>query len=203
VRHSSPHALTDHPLPGIDASRLAILRKAGIDSLEAVVDAGPERLAELTSFDLKTSVALVRVAHSALLRSMPGVIEFHRPTVEAPIERLARGLEAARMVERVLGLVRKGRSHVGKRPAKEKWAVEHRKARKQLKRLAESLALVQEEILSEGLSERGLSYLQRQISPLEASLRTLLDIEPRRRALERIGRVAKEARRELDSSRLR
>lgn len=202
MRHSGPHALADHPLPGIDASRLAVLRDAGIDSLEAVVDAGPERLAELTGFDAKTSVALVRVAHSALLRSMPGVIEFQRPAVEAPIERLARGLEAARMVERVLGLVRKARSHVGKQPGKAKWSEEHRRARKQLKRLAESLALVQEEILSEGLSERGNSHLRSQLSPLDASLRTLLDVEPRRRALERIGRLAKQSRRQLDARRI-
>jgi hypothetical protein len=178
------------------------LREAGIDSLEAVVDAGPERLESLTGFDRKTCVALVRVAQSALFRNMPGVIEFKRPEVEAPIGRLARGLEAARLVEKVLGLVRKARSHVGKEPAQPSWADAHRRARKQLKRLAESLALVQEDILSDGLSEQGLSYLRRQLSPLDASLRSVIDAKPRRRTLKRTARVAKRARRELDSVRL-
>ncbi len=202
MRQSAPHALADHPLPGIDPSRLATLREAGIDSLEAVVDAGPERLESLTGFDGKTCVALVRVAQSALIRNIPGVIELKRPQVEAPINHLARGLEAARMVERVLGLVRKARSHVGKGPIKAKWADEHRRARRQLKRLAESLDLVQEDILSAGLSECGLDYLRRQLSPLDASLRTLIDAEPRRRMLVRTALVAKRARKELDSARL-
>ncbi len=200
MRHTDAHALADHPLPGIDGRRLVTLRKAGIDSLEAVVDAGPERLQRLTGFDEKTCVALVRVAQSALVRSLPGVIELKRPKVEAPIERLARGLEAARMVERVLGLVRKARSHIGKEPSRRRWALEHRKARKQLKRLSEALAKVQEEILSEGLSERGLSHLRRQLTPLDASMRSLIEAEPKRRMLERTRRVAKQARKELDGS---
>lgn len=197
------HALADHPLPGIDAARLATLRRAGIDSLEAVVDAGPEQLETLTGFDAKTCVALVRVAQSMLVRAMPGVIAFHRPSVEAPIERLARGLEAARLVERVLGLVRKARSHLGKHPRKQKWAVAHRKARRQLKRLGAVLANVQQEILSDGLSERGIQHLRRELSPLDSSLRSLLEEPVKGAMLERTRRVAKQARQGFDVKALR
>ena len=199
----SPHALADHPLPGIDARRLAALRGAGITSLEAVVQAGVDRLMELTGFDEKTCFALVRVAHSSLLRTMPGVIEFQRPSVEAPIERLARGLEAARMVERVLAGVRKARSHVGKEPLKHKWLPEHRRARKQLKRLTEALADVQEIILSDGVSEQGHDYLRDQLAPLDAALETLVEKAPRRRMLKRVARVAKTARQRIEGRRLR
>lgn len=203
MRHTAPHALADHPLPGIDPTRLAALRQEGIDSLEAVVDAGPDRLRHLTGFDRKTCVALVRVAESALLRAAPASGAPERPRVEAPIERLARGLEAARMVEGVLGLVRKARSHVGKRPPRPRDAADHKKARKQLARLAGTLALVQEELLSDGVSEQTLAHLRGQLAPLDEALRALLQRPPKRRMLRRTRKVAKRARKELDGSRLR
>ena len=65
------HALTHHPLPGIDPRRLQQLSAAGLESLEDVAHAGPERLAELTGFDLKTCRALVIVATDALVPHHP------------------------------------------------------------------------------------------------------------------------------------
>ena len=194
------HTLEHHPLPGLDAARLKRLAEGGVDTLETVVDAGPERLSALTGFDEKTCVALVRVAQSALVRSLPGVLEFAAPSSESPIERLSRGLEAARVVERVLSLVRKARSHVGRRPEKKRWAESHAKARKQLRKLSSKLESVQQEILSDGLSEHGLRYLRQLLSPLDASLRSLLDDDVRGSTLKRTARVACRARRAIVAS---
>jgi hypothetical protein len=196
------HALADHPLPGIDAARLALLQEADIDSLEAVVDAGPEKLARLTGFDEKTCVALVRVAQSALVRNLPGVLEFVPKSAEAPMERLARGLEGARLVERVLGMVRTARSHLGKRPRKASMAKAHKKARRQLKRLGVVLAALQQDILSDGLSDKGIQHLRKQLSPLDASLRSILDQPVRAETLSRTKTVAKRARKELSKQQL-
>jgi len=196
VRHSgsvSHHALADHPLPGIDPGRRSRLAVAGIESLEDLVDAGPDRLAELTGFDRKTSVALVRVAQSALARVMPGVIEFTPPNREAPGKRLARGLEAAREVEVLLGVVRKARSHAGRRAPKQKWERRHRKARRQLKKLRQSLEFVQQDVLADGLSARGFRHLRRQLEAVDR-LRPLLDEPVSGATLRKLRKRAKRAR---------
>ena len=191
------HSLQQHPLPGIDAARMERLASAGLASLEDVVSAGPERLASLTGFDEKTCVALVRLAQSSLVRSTPGVIAFHAPSPEGPMERLARGLEAARGLERVLSLVRKSRSHVGRAAPKAKWEKPHRRARKQLQRLAVVLEVIQQELLSEGLSEGSHQHLVEMLSPLDASLRSVLDAPVNRRNLKRAARIAKRARKAI------
>jgi len=206
VRHtgqeSAPHALVDHPLPGIDPGRLGRLQAAGIDSLESLVEAGPERLAELTGFDRKTSLALVRVAESALARVSPGVIEFTPRSHEAPARRLARGLEAAREVEVLLGLVRKARSHAGKEPGKKKWKKKHRRARRQLKKLSVAMEFVQQDILADGLSDRGLRHLRAQLDEVEP-LRPLLEEPIRGRTLKKMRKVARRARRAITGRRPR
>ncbi len=188
------HALVDHPLPGIDGSRLRKLEKAGVDSLEAVVDIGPERLADLTGFDLKTSQALIRVAQSALARSLPGVIEFVPPNAEPPTARLARGLEAARELERWLGLARAARSQVGKEPPKAKWGEAHSKARRQLKKLTRTLEELQQDVLADGLSARGFRHLRTQLASLKG-LRAELDAPAGRKVYLRISKGAKKVRR--------
>lgn len=191
-----PHALAEHPLPGLDAVRLQRLEVGGIDSLEALVDAGPERLAELTGFDLKTSEALVRVAEGALARVLPGVIEFVPRDAEAPTRRLARGLEAAREVERWLSVVRAARDHIGREPAKVRWSGEHATARRQLKKLQRCLTDLQRGILSDGLSPRGDRHLREQLQGL-ASLQQALGEAPRGRVYKAVARGAKRTRHAL------
>jgi hypothetical protein len=194
------HLFDNHPLPGLDADRLRRLAAVGVDSLEGLVDVGPERLAALTGFDQKTSVALVRIAESTLVRSLPGVLAFAAPSAESAIDRLARGLDAARGVEHVLGWVRKARSHMGKVPERDKWARVHGRARKQLRRLATVLEALQQEILADGLSERGFSHLRELMSPLERSLRSLVDEAVNRRTLRRTARVAKRSRKAFEAA---
>jgi hypothetical protein len=196
------HALVDHPLPGIDASRRRKLEKAGVDCLEAVVEIGHERLAELTGFDEKTSLALLRVAQSALARTLPGVIEFVPPNSEPPTARLARGLEAARELERWLGLVRAVRSHVGKQPAKAKWAEEHHEARRQLKKLRRVLEELQQDVLADGLSSRGFRHLKAQLAPVQ-DLRALTERPVKRRVYTKLAARARSARKGLRQQRPR
>lgn len=194
------HALADHTLPGLDVERLRRLHESGIGSLEDLVEAGPERLSDLTGFDAKTAAALLRVAIAALRRADPSVIEF-APRQDAPNARLARGLEGARLLESALGFVRRLRSHLGQTPADDLAERPHRRARKQLKKLAKIVEAVQREVLAEGLSQRGLAQLQHDLEPLEASLRSILDAPIRTSTLRRARRVAKDARKQLEQRR--
>jgi hypothetical protein len=197
------HALVDHPLPGLDAARLARLTEGGVTSLEDVVKAGPEHLSNLTGFDLKTCRALVRVAQSAMKAPTDGVIELVPRRSEPPTARLVRGLEAARRIEDITGQVRKARSRAGKKPRKPSHAEAHRRARRQLKKLGATLGEVQRMVLSEGLSAPAREHLADQLEPLETSLTSLLDESPfKKRHLRRLARVSKRARRRLRSSML-
>ena len=203
VRHTRlppPHALADYPLPGIDPGRLSRLEAGGIGTLEDLVEAGPARLAELTGFDRKTSVALVEVAQGALARANPGVVEFAPRTQEAAATRLARGLEAAREIEGLLGLVRKARSHAGRTAPKEAWRRDHHRARRQLRKLLAALEAVQEDVLADGLSAAGYRHLQHRLTALEP-LRELVSGPITGKALRRLRKRAKRARHALTERR--
>lgn len=191
------HALADHPLPGIDARRMKRMKAAGLDSLEAVVEAGPERLAEVTGFDAKTCRALVQVAASALARHDPDVIAFEPKRDEPASERLARGLKAARRIERALSLARKARSEAGRRPERDEWVKAHRKARKQLRKLLEALQSLQQDVLSNGLSQAGYEHLKLELQQLEAGLHAALDAPADRRTFKRLARSARDTRHAL------
>ncbi len=194
-----PHALHEHPLPGMDEARLSVLEQAGLSSLEDVVDAGPERLSTITGFDLKTCRALVRVAESALVRAHPDVIELLPQQTEAPARRLARGLKAARRIERAISLVRKARSHVGHAPEKKSWRRSHRRARRQLKRLLANLEVVQQAVLSDGLTEFGYDQLKHDLGPLEVAIQGALESRVRKRTYKRLSRIARHTRTLLET----
>lgn len=193
------HVLTDHPLPGIDPRRLKRLSAAGLDSLEAVVFAGPERLMELTGFDLKTCRALIVVAEASLSQHDPDILHFSATRDEPASVRLTRGLRAARLVEEALSMVRKARSHAGRRPIRSDWKRPHRRARKQLRKLLDRLEVLQQSVLSEGLSEVGQDYLTGELEALESALRAILDQPVRKKTLTRVRRLARTTRSALDA----
>ncbi len=191
------HLLTEHPLPGIDPRRLRRLTDAGLDSLESLVDAGIERVADVTGFDRKTSRGLVRMAQSALSRHDSDVIEFAPQSDESSSERLGRGLKAARRVERAVSLVRKTQSHVRSKPRKLSWARHHARARKQLTKLLDALAHVQRTVLSDGVTQAANEHLKDVLQRLEESLSIPLEQDLRKRSLRRFAKTAKRTRREL------
>jgi hypothetical protein len=194
------HALTEHSLPGLDPDRLQALVSAGVSSLEDVIDAGPGRLSQLTGFDMKTCRALIRVAEAALVRQDPAVIPFSLPNDEPGSVRLARGLKAARRIERVMSVVRKARSHTGRRRDQRRWRRTHRRARRALKQLLATLELLQQSVLSEGLSQVGHDHLEVELRALESRLQPMLDAPIRRRTLQRLRRIARASRRSLTRS---
>jgi hypothetical protein len=193
-----PHPLKDHPLPGIDPRRLEQLSNAGLASLEDVVDAGPERLSELTGFDLKTCRALVRLSSSALAHHNPDVIELGPLRNEPGSGRLTRGLRIARSIERGLSLVRKARSWASQAPRSE--GKHRRKTRRQLRKLLTRLESLQESVLSDGLSQRSHDHLTGELQLFEATLEHLIGASVKRKTLKRVRRLAKALRLSLDTN---
>jgi hypothetical protein len=161
------------------------------------VEAGVERVARVTGFDVKTTTALVRVAEAALTRQENDVIVLQPGRDEPASERLGRGLKAARHVERAVSLVRKARSHARRRPRKAAWQKAHRRARKQLKRLLDTFADLQQQVLSDGLSHASYEHLKTVLGRLEDSLSVPLQQDIRKRSLKRLARTAKRTRLEL------
>lgn len=194
------HALTEHSLPGIDPERLKQLSEAGVSSLEDVVDVGPDRLSALTGFDTKTCRALIRVAQAALARQDPAIIPF-APVVDEPgSARLARGLKAARRVERVMSVVRKARSHAKRAPEHRRPRRWHRRARRQLRKLLGALEMLQQSVLSDGLSQLGHDHLDVELRALENRLQPMIDAPIRKRTLKRLYQIARSTRRALAQS---
>lgn len=188
------HPLSQHPLPGIDPRRLEQLSQGGLASLEDVIDAGPERLAELTGFDLKTCRALVRVAASALEHQDPGVIHLAPLREDLDSNSLARGLEAARDIEVALSCVRKARAWSKRcgEPRRRK-----RRTRRQLNKLRGQLQGIQQSVLSAGISSRAKEQLSGELQLFLAAAETLLESPASRASLSRMRRVSKSLRRSL------
>ncbi|MFT4627615.1 MAG: glutamate--cysteine ligase [Myxococcota bacterium] len=87
----------------------------------------------------------------------------------APDRTMARGLKAARLAERVVGLSRRTRSELQRRdPADISGGV--RKARKQLKKLRHLLQDVQERTIERGLDHESYAAICKALRPLEAEL---------------------------------
>ena len=195
------HALTDHPLPGLDEGRLAALASAGVLTLEDVVDAGTGRLATLTGFDTKTAGAVLRTALATLAGHDPTAARFAPPADEPSSARLARGLGAARRIERVVSTVHKARSHASaptrKGKPKERWPRRHKRARAQLRGLLDALEALQQSVLSDGLSQIAHDHLEVELRTFEGALQPLLDLPVRKRTLKRLARLAKATRRAL------
>ena len=190
-----PHPLSEYPLPGIDPKRLEQLSQAGLASLEDVVDAGPERLSEVTGFDLKTCRAIVKVASAALSHHPPDVIEL-APRDEPGASRLTRGLRAARAIERALSSVRHARSWANQAPRSR----QRKRTRKQLRKLQEQLEALQETVLSDGLSQRSHDHLVSELQLYEANLESLLEASVQRKSLKRLRRLSKSVRRSLEGT---
>lgn len=194
------HALREHPLPGIDTTRLQRLADAGLVSLEDVVAAGPSELARITGFSLDTSTALVRVAQGALAAVDPSLVEFVPRHAEAASKRLARGLKGARDIEAVRSQARNMRDSIGRRPARPGWRKWHKRARKQLQRLLTRLEELQRDVLTDGLSRAALAHLRAELSPLEQELRDAAAVRMRKRVYRQIAKSAKAARRRFPVS---
>jgi hypothetical protein len=191
--------LTEHLIPGIDRQRLQRLIDAGLSSVEDLVHAGPERLAEVTGFELATCRALVRVARSAMASSGPGgaVVELAQSRNEPGSVRLARGLSAARTIEEAVSVVRKARTHAGKRPQKASWARTHRRARRQLRKLLARLQQIQRSVLSDGLSETAHDHLSGEVDALQRAVAPILDRPIRKKVLRALRQVARDTRHAL------
>lgn len=106
----------------------------------------------------------------------------------------ARGLQAARRLEESLGLVRRARAHLGRRPPSESARKHHRRARRQLAKLGEVLADLQRKALESGVSSSRLERLAAVLDPLDEVLEGTRASESRARAFKRIRKAAREAR---------
>ncbi|MCB9685832.1 MAG: hypothetical protein H6735_12395 [Alphaproteobacteria bacterium] len=189
------HLLTEQSLPGLDAARLRALADAGMLTVEQLVNAGPERLSGLLGFDTKTCRALVRLAAGSLEPTM--VIPFATPSDEPGSVSATRGLDAARRIERSLGIVRQALASTGHKPAKKGWRKNHRRARKQLSRLADALATLQQGLLQDGLTHSAEDHLRTELDALERRLLATLDLQHDHDFYRRLRKVARRARKRL------
>lgn len=185
-----------HPLDEaalIGRETVQALAALGVSTVEDLAAEEPGRIAEALGMSLEEAVRLVEVARASLPEPLgPDVIPFHQDPPS--VEELSRGLLAARAIEHTTGLVRKLRSHTGKRPpAESRWT--HKRARRQLKKLQRTLENIQHEVLSRGLGTRRLDVIQGALVHLDRVLESLLSREPvDREALRDIRKAAKRAR---------
>lgn len=187
------HPLDEASLPDLSRDTVDALAGLGIRTLEDLSEAEPARLAEPLGLPVDEAARLVEIAAAALPEPLgPDVIPFQQ---EPPsVAELSRGLLAARAIEHTTGLVRKLRSHAGKRPPTDgRWT--HKRARRQLKKLQRTLEELQHEVLSRGLGTRRLDVIQGALVHLDRVLESLLGREPVDRDLLRDARkAAKRAR---------
>lgn len=212
-------SLHGHRLPGIGPERLRKLEAAGLDSLEALAatgsDAAPvpgvpativrraaEEARRLLADDLGDD--LTEEPTGEVPADAGRVLPFTRP-VEAddpaedaedrlqPTRRLARGLKTARALERSADLARRARAHCKQAGASEirSWV------RKQLARVLTAIEELQQAVIALGISSSGNRELRAALDPLDATLERLLANKPKRRRMEKVGRVAKAARKRL------
>ncbi len=109
----------------------------------------------------------------------------------------SRGLQAARRLEESLGLVRRARTHLGRRPPSEVARKHHRRARRQLAKLIDVLTALQHEVLEQGVTSRRLERVSGVLHPLDEVLKSTRVGESRTRAFKRVRRAARQARHAL------
>jgi hypothetical protein len=189
------HPLTAHPLPGLDARRLHRLEAAGLAHLEDLVAAGPDQLAALTGFDLKTCRALVRLAEGALDRTASAVIPLQE--LSKPTSKLGRGLNTARRIEKTHAVLRKVAAVLPAAPSKPRWRRPLKRVRKQLARLEERLTLLQQGLLAEGVSAAGDTHLREVLEDLEERVEARLAARPCRRTFRKLARLLRDGRKLL------
>ncbi len=119
--------------------------------------------------------------------------EIAPPVQEVDVERLARGVEAARLLEESSERVQRARRHA--KTAKKGDA--RRACRDQLKRLARTLAERQEEVLSKGLDADDYTTLGALLHALDRALDEFLTLKPRKARLKQTARAAKITRKSL------
>lgn len=108
-------------------------------------------------------------------------------------ERLARGVEAARLLESASERVRRAR----RRAKRGKKGDARRSARTQLKKLRRRLQELQETVLSKGIDAEEHHTLAALLHALDLALDDFRRGKPKRKALRRIGRAAKTTRKSL------
>ena len=123
----------------------------------------------------------------------PDIIHFSATRDEPASVRLTRGLRAARLVEEALSMVPRPDPMPG---GARSGGLEtpHRRARKQLRKLLDRLEVLQQSVLSEGLSQVGQDYLTGELEALESALQAILDQPVRKRTLTRVRRLARTTR---------
>lgn len=108
-------------------------------------------------------------------------------------ERLARGVQAARLLEEASERVRRAR----RRAKRAKKSDARLNARKQLKKLRRRLQELQETVLSRGIDAEEHHTLAALLHALDLALDDFRDGKPRRKALRTIARAAKTTRKSL------
>jgi len=93
--------------------------------------------------------------------------------------------------------VRRTRAQVGRRPPGESSRKHHRRARRQLGKLAEIMVQMQRAVIEQGVSSGQLETLAGALDQLDEVLEGARKSESRTRAFKRIRRAAKHARHTL------
>jgi hypothetical protein len=96
-----------------------------------------------------------------------------------------------------MSVVRKARSHTGRRRDQKRWRKTHRQARGALKRLLGTLEVLQQSVLSDGLSQVGHDHLEVELRALESRLGPMLEAPIRKRTLRRLRKIARASDRSL------
>lgn len=180
------HPLEDHRLPGLGPMRQTRLEQAGIRTLESLSDAPLELIGSLPGF---TPTIAERVQSSArdLLEAIPDDPE---PTIEVvdrgdetsettglePLRpRLRRGLDVARRVEDTRSMIRRVRALLRPERKRAPLHLEREMLRADLKRLIKTLARVQREAITHGLSKSACRDVDAMLSKMEHRLEKFAD----------------------------
>lgn len=202
------HPLEDHRLPGLGPMRQTRLEQAGIRTLEALSEAPLELVGSLPGF---TPTIAERVQASA--RDLLAVIpEDTEPTVELverveePVDsaefeplrpRLRRGLEAARRVEDTRSMIRRVRALLRPERKRAPLHLEREMLRADLKRLIKTLARVQREAITHGLSKSASEDVDSLLSKMEHRLERFSEREQTAGTLRKLHARMERYRRDL------
>ncbi|MEZ4319776.1 MAG: helix-hairpin-helix domain-containing protein [Myxococcota bacterium] len=116
----------------------------------------------------------------------------HAAAEEKRSGRRKRGLDAARRIEKTLELVLRGREHT--REAKSR---PHKRARRQLQKLAAALEAVQQQVIRDGITTDAAAHLEELLSPLERRLRRFAKRKTSPRRLRKIRKRCRRAQEDL------
>ena len=160
------HPLEENRLPGLGPIRQTRLEQAGVRTLEALADAAIDLIGSLPGFT-PTIAERVQGAARDLLNALPTepdpplelIERLDEPEPDASVEfeplrpRLRRGLDVARRIEDTRSMIRKARALLRPERKRAPLHLEREMLRADLKRLMKTLARVQREVITHGLSK--------------------------------------------------